>query len=128
MHAQYKDQAQFLIVYIKEAHPSDDWANRVNERLKYIKDPTNLFERYQVANTCVNDLKVTIPCLIDDMNNSAARAYKGWPDRLYIVSKDGKIAYRGGPGPNGFLPHEMENALKKELAESGAVPNAEKKR
>ena len=116
MYEQYKNDAQFLIVYIKEAHPSDDWATRVNPRLKYIKDPTTVFERYQVANTCVSDLKVTIPCLIDDMENSAARAYKGWPDRLFIVGKNGKIAYASGPGPRGFLPHEMEIELKKELA------------
>lgn len=116
MYEQYKNDAQFLIVYIKEAHPSDDWATKVNPRLKYIKDPTTVFERYQVANTCVSDLKIKIPCLIDDMENSAARAYKGWPDRLFIVGKNGKIAYASGPGPSGFMPHEMEIELKKELA------------
>lgn len=115
MYEQYKDQAQFLIVYIKEAHPSDDWASRVNSRLKYIKDPTTLMERTQVASTCISDLKINIPCLVDDMNNTAARAYKGWPDRLFVVGKDGRIVYTGGPGPSGFLPHEMEAALKKEL-------------
>lgn len=116
MYEQYKNDAQFLIVYIKEAHPSDDWATKVNPRLKYIKDPTTVFERYQVANTCVSDLKIKIPCLIDDTENSAARAYKGWPDRLFIVGKNGKIAYASGPGPGGFMPHEMEIELKKELA------------
>lgn len=119
MYSKYRRDAQFLIVYIKEAHPSDDWANRVNSRLKYIKDPTTFFERAQVASTCVSDLKVSIPCLVDDMDNTAARAYKAWPDRLYVVGRDGKIVYTGGPGPGGFLPHEMEAALKKELARGG---------
>ena len=122
MSEKYKDVAQFLIVYIKEAHPADGWAMRVNPRLKYIKDPTTIFERFQVANTCVTDLKVSIPCLIDDMENTAARAYKGWPDRLYIVGKDGKIAYQGGPGPAGFEPSDMEVALKAELGRIGALP------
>lgn len=63
-------------------------------------------------------LNIKIPCLIDDMNNTAARAYKAWPDRLYVVAKDGTIAYRGGSGPIGFLPQRMESALKKELARS----------
>jgi len=88
---------------------------RVNARLKYIKDPTSKFERFQVANTCVNDLDISIPCLLDDMKNSTAVAYKGHPDRLYIVGKDGRIAYRGGPGPRGFKPLEMEEALRNEL-------------
>lgn len=94
---------------------------RVNPRLKYIKDPTNQFERYQVANTCMNDLKISIPCLIDDMDNSAARAYKGWPDRLYVVGKNGKIAFHGGPGPMGFKPAEMELALIEELRRIDSV-------
>lgn len=92
----------------------------VSKRIKYIKDPTNVFERYQVANTCVSALELTIPCLLDDMNNTTAFAYKGWPDRLYIVGKDGKISYRGGPGPGGFSAEELEVALKAELAKIGS--------
>jgi len=115
MYAKYKDDAQFLIIYIKEAHPAEGWAMEVSERLKYIKDPTSVFERYQVANTCVSALNLSIPCLLDDMNNTTALAYKGWPDRLYIVGKDGKISFRGGPGPGGFSTDELEVALKAEL-------------
>lgn len=91
----------------------------VSERVKYIKDPTSVFERYQVANTCVSALDISIPCLLDDMENTTALAYKGWPDRLYIVGKDGKISYRGGPGPRGFSTEELEVALKAELAKIG---------
>ncbi len=122
MSKKYGDAAQFLVVYIKEAHPSDNWASKVSARLKYIKDPTNDFERFQVANTCVRDLEITIPCLIDDMENTAARAYRGWPDRLYVVGKDGKIAFRGGPGPSGFVPEVMEKALIAELQHTGGLP------
>ena len=42
MYAEYGDVAQFLVIYIKEAHPADDWPMRVNPRLKFIKDPQNL--------------------------------------------------------------------------------------
>ena len=119
MSKKYADVAQFFVVYIKEAHPADDWPVRVNPRLKYIKDPTNDFERFQVASTCVADLEISIPCLIDDMENSAARAYKGHPDRLYVIGKDGRVAFRGGPGPRGFRPNEMEAALIEELKRNG---------
>ena len=115
MYAQYKNEVQFFIVYLKEAHPADGWAMPVNSRVSYIKDPTNLFERFQVANTCVNDLNFTIPCLIDDMDNSTDKAYAGFPDRLYLVGKDGNIAWQGGPGPRGFRPAELETAIKDEL-------------
>ncbi len=117
----YEDIAQFFIIYIKEAHPSDDWPIPVSSRLKYIKDPANQFERFQVASTCVADLNLSIPCLIDDEENSTATAYKGHPDRLYVIGKDGKVAYRGGPGPQGFSPSAMEKALKFELVKIGAI-------
>ena len=125
MSKKYEDLAQFLIVYIKEAHPAEDWPMRVNKRLKFIKDPTTIFERYQVANTCVADLKISIPCLIDDMLNSAAKAYKGHPDRLYVVGKNGKIVFHGGPGPMGFKPLVMEKALRAELKRNGTLNQVE---
>ena len=121
MSKKYADVAQFLVVYIKEAHPADDWPMPVSKRIKYVKDPTSIFERYQVASTCVADLNISIPCLIDDMDNTAASAYKGHPDRLYVVGKDGKIAYHGGPGPMGFKPDHMEKALRFELVKIGAI-------
>ena len=93
---------------------------RVNPRIKYIKDPTNFFERFQVANTCVADLNISIPCLVDDMENSGARAYKGWPDRLYLIGKNGKVAFRGGPGPRGFKPNQLKKAIQEELKKIGA--------
>ena len=114
MSKKYADVAQFLIVYIKEAHPADDRPRSVIPRLKYIKDPVSDLERLRVASTCVSDLNLSIPCLMDDMNNSAA-AYKSHPDRLYVVGRDGKIAYHGGPGPMGFKPSSMEMALNLEL-------------
>ena len=121
MAEKYKDVAQFLIVYIKEAHPAEDWPMRVNARLKFIQDPTSEFERFQVASTCVTDLKISIPCLIDDMDNTAAIAYKGHPDRIYVVGLDGKITYRSGPGPMGFRPHEAKEALVAELIKIGSL-------
>ena len=115
MARRYQGKAQFFVIYIKEAHPSDDWASQVNPRLTYIKDPESFYERSQVANTCMSDLDIDIPCLVDDMKNTTAKAYKGWPDRLFVIALDGTVAYVGKPGPFGFLPSEMEAALIEEL-------------
>lgn len=121
MYKEYKGLVQFFIVYIKEAHPSDAWAIQVNPRIKYIKDPTNVFERFQVATTCVTEMNLSIPCLIDNMENTTADDYKGFPDRLYLVGKDGTIAFQGGPGPMGFRPGDLEEALKAELKKTGSI-------
>jgi hypothetical protein len=63
----------------------------------------------------MKDLKLTIPCLVDDMDNTAQKAYAGWPDRLYVIDAQGKVAFRGEPGPRGFKPADAEAALKKLL-------------
>jgi hypothetical protein len=93
---------------------------RVNATIKSIDDPTTLLERRDVAESCVSDLKIDIPTVVDDMEDSIAKHYKAHPDRLYIVGKDGKIAYRSGPGPMGFKPTLMETALIAELEKIGA--------
>ena len=33
------------------------------------------------------------------------------PDRLYVVDSRGRIAYKGGRGPFGYKPSELEQAL-----------------
>jgi hypothetical protein len=80
-----------------------------------IEDPVSDKERLKVANTCVAKLKLPMPAVIDKIDNKVNDAYSGHPDRLYLVGKDGKIAYVGGRGPRGFLPDELENAIQDEL-------------
>ena len=64
-------------------------------------------------------LSLAVPpteALIDDMRNTVEKAFHGWPDRLFILSPDGTIAYRGDRGPRGFKVDEMQSALEKILA------------
>ena len=89
-----------------------------NERDKVVhKQPKSAEERDKVAKACQSGLKLSIPMLIDGMDDAANKAYAAWPDRLYIVAKDGKIVYKGRPGPAGFNPGEMAQALDKLLKE-----------
>jgi hypothetical protein len=118
MYAAYRDRAEFFIVYIREAHPTDGRQVPQNRRDGVeIKSPATEKEREGVAGTCLKDLKLTIPCLLDDMKDTAEKAYAGWPDRFYVVDVEGKIAYKGDPGPRGFKPDLAEAALKKLLPE-----------
>ena len=34
---------------------------------------------------------------------------------MYLIGMDGNVAYHGGPGPFGFKPDELEEAIIKEL-------------
>ena len=58
-----------------------------------------------------------MPVLVDDMQDTVAKAYNAMPDRLFIVKADGTIGYRGNRGPRGFDVDEMEKALVKLLKE-----------
>jgi hypothetical protein len=117
MAERYADRVAFFVVYIKEAHPEDGWvlaSNRAEEIA--VTDPTSQEERVEVAQTCAVRLRVHIPVLIDGMDNETARQYGGWPDRLYLIGKDGRVAFQGEEGPAGFKPEELERAIKSELA------------
>ena len=72
-------------------------------------------ERDAVAQTCVRKLGIKFPALVDGLDNRVEEAYTGWPDRLYVIDKSGKIAYKSAAGPFGFAPDPMEKALKASL-------------
>jgi type I thyroxine 5'-deiodinase len=81
-----------------------------------INQPKTMEERVAVARTCYSNLGLTFPAVIDGMDDKVEEAYAAWPDRLYIVDKKGRIAYKGEKGPKGFKPEEMAQRLKKVCA------------
>lgn len=72
-------------------------------------------ERADTANICMRKLGIKFPALIDDINNHTEEAYTGWPDRLYLIDAEGRIAYKSRPGPFGFKPDELATALAQQL-------------
>lgn len=58
-------------------------------------------------------LDIKFPIVVDKIDNKVGEDYAGWPDRLYIVGADGRIVYKGGPGPKGFDVAEMARELEK---------------
>jgi type I thyroxine 5'-deiodinase len=85
------------------------------EVLKKITQTDAVGHRVQNAEICLTALKLSVPTVIDREDNAVNVAYSGWPDRMYVVGVDGRIAYRGGPGPKGFKPEEVDNWLKRNL-------------
>lgn len=82
-----------------------------------IEDPIDDAERRRVASTCVAKLHLPMTAVVDRIDDKVNQAYSAWPDRLYLVGLDGKIAYAGGRGPSGFRPDELEDAIIEELIE-----------
>jgi type I thyroxine 5'-deiodinase len=101
-------------VYILEAHPSDVWQMKSNLEDKVVfASPKNEEERAFVAGACVRKLGIKFPAVLDGFDNTVEKAYTGWPDRLYLIDRDGRVAYKSRPGPFGFKPDELKAALEK---------------
>jgi Iodothyronine deiodinase len=104
----------FYMIYIQEAHATDGWQTESNVKDKIlIANPKSLEERGSVAHSCVRNLKVDLPALLDDFQNSVEVAYTGWPDRLYVIDREGRIAHKGKAGPFGFKPQEVRDTLQR---------------
>lgn len=119
MYAAYKAEAVVLVVYIREAHPAvRDEANvapskRINDVVYY--QPRTFQERRKLAETACTFWQLPIPTLVDTLAPSAGEIYDAWPNRIYVIDKEGRISFRGPKGPLGVRPREGEAALRKLL-------------
>jgi peroxiredoxin len=99
-YAQFKDRAQLFLVYINEAHPIDGLQAPGNEVAGIrVRAPHSYEERRKVAHTACSLLKTTLPCLVDDIDNTVNKAYSAWPDRFYLIDTQGKVAFISRPRP-----------------------------
>lgn len=73
--------------------------------------PKTTAERTRIAVQCCESLKMALPMLVDDIDDTVGRAYSGFPERLYLIDREGRIAYKGGRGPYGYKPRELEQTL-----------------
>ena len=100
-------------MYIEEAHPSDIWQMRSNVREGVVfRNPQSDSERFTVAESCVRKLGIRFPALIDGIDNAVERRYTGWPDRLYLIGRDGRVVFKSAPGPFGFDAEALAAALR----------------
>ena len=125
LYDRFRHEVAFVVVYIREAHPEDGWVV-IDNREDNIRvfDPTTDAERRRTVESCAARLPVRIPVVIDGIEDGVAAAYGAWPDRLYLVGRDGRIAFQGGTGPFGFLPQELEAAIEEELEGQSREPRA----
>lgn len=119
---EYHQQVKFIKIYIREAHPVDGWwfgkglsknlirlfSSKVSLDLS---DPKTIQQRRAAAEECQESLQYGLKTYVDEMDDPVNKAYAAWPTRLYLIGKDGRVVYAGGPGPFGFKPGEFKTAL-----------------
>jgi type I thyroxine 5'-deiodinase len=108
MQKKYGDRARFLTIYVREAHPTDEWQMDSNEKEGVCyPQPRTLAQRVAIANDFVKRFRYEIPLAVDGMDNPADAVYAAWPERLYVIDEHGRIAYKGEMGPFGYHPEEV---------------------
>jgi len=116
----YGESAQFLAIYVREAHAIDGalppqlrGAKTAGTRdcTLLVEEPFTMEERVALAKRCKAEMKLDFPMGVDGLDDAANAAWAAWPERLYLVDLDGRLVYCGGPGPHGFQPKELELQL-----------------
>ena len=107
----FQDLADFVTIYIAEAHPfeSGDLSERYEFKYNTHKE---MHDRLEAAEGLNRKIDLQYPLLVDFMDDKANKAYGAYPERLYIIL-DGIIVYAGGKGPHGYKVTEVEQWLQK---------------
>jgi hypothetical protein len=112
IYRRYRDHIAFFVVYVQEAHPTDGWQVERNVADGVLfRQHQSYDEREVVAATCSLDLDLSIPVLVEEMDNAIDEAYGAAPERLYLIGADGRVAYHGGAGPHFFDLEVWEQAI-----------------
>ncbi|KAM4872792.1 type I iodothyronine deiodinase isoform 2-T2 [Thomomys bottae] len=95
----------------------DGWAFKNNVNISHHR---NLQERLQAAQLLL-DWNPQCPVVIDTMENQSSQLYAALPERLYVL-QEGRILYKGKPGPWNYNPEEVRAVLEKLCTSSGQIP------
>ena len=106
----FKDVADFVTIYIDEAHPVD--SGDLSEEYKFrFSTHREMDDRIEATQGLAKEFhEENCPITVDFMDNKANMAYGGMPERLYILL-NGKIEYIGGMGPFGYKVQEVNDWL-----------------
>ena len=95
---------QLAIVYIAEAHASDEWpinSSRCNGPSNTVRRPRTLAERCAVVRRMRRSLSMHDQegpmTFVDDVDDAFMHAYAAWPIRMYAIERDGSIAHVARP-------------------------------
>ncbi|XP_042881249.1 type II iodothyronine deiodinase-like isoform X2 [Penaeus japonicus] len=109
MTAEYSSVADFILIYISEAHPTDGWA--IEGNVFQVANHKNMEEREAAARQMLEMEPQDCPVFLDKLDNEANKKFAALPERLYIILS-GTVIYKGGQGPFSYSLEEVEDWLK----------------
>eukprot|EP00756_Hemistasia_phaeocysticola_P067187 Hpha_TRINITY_DN9780_c0_g1::TRINITY_DN9780_c0_g1_i1::g.10282::m.10282/K01562/DIO1; type I thyroxine 5'-deiodinase len=105
----WQHHADFLHIYLREAHAVDEWP--LGSRVVFQQHNTQA-ERIECATQCWADLQLNMPCVTDHIDNDFNNAYAAWPERFFVIH-GGKMRYIAYPKNAVYDPHEVVQCLLK---------------
>lgn len=107
---QYSGQVDFYILYVREAHPGQNYpAHR--DFAEKLSNANDLRQAEQVGRTI----------LVDDFDGTMNRDYGARPNAVYVIGRDGVISYRADWND----PDDVEKHLHMLLAKHGMGADVE---
>jgi uncharacterized protein YqcC (DUF446 family) len=84
LYRRYRDQGfEFLTIYVREPHPGEHYGSHRSWQ-----------QKLSSARDCRDQDGIQNPMLVDDMEGTVHCRYGLLPNMIYIIDKDGKIAYK----------------------------------
>jgi hypothetical protein len=84
LYRRYRDQDfEFFTIYVREPHPGEHYGphRSWDQKLKFARE-------------CREQDGIENPVLVDDLEGTVHRCYGAMPNMIYIVDKNGNIAYK----------------------------------
>ena len=110
MHIEYGDKVQFIIIHTREAHAIDTGRPSpytYDQEGSPIYEPKTYEERVELARKTVAAEGITVPVLVDEMDNPLGCTYGPAPNIAYLIGTEGKIIVK----QSWYDPEQMESAI-----------------
>lgn len=130
VYKKYRDDIEFMMIYVREAHPTDKWWLAETKIMRFVMEWSNPYPSYDLAEpetieqrrdaalAAKSKLLEDMPVYVDNMDNKIDLTYVAWPTRIYFMSKEGKVFYESGLGPYGMKPENLDAAIAKYLSDN----------
>ena len=122
MGSKYGSEVQFILIYTIEAHPvgsaspysGREWTGpaSIDERGNPLTQPETYEQRVSYAAKAIEELGISLPVLIDEMDNPVWCTYGPAPNIAYFIGSDGIILEKQG----WYEPQRMERIIQERLA------------
>jgi peroxiredoxin len=83
LYDEFRDEVEFLFVYVREAHPGE-----------HVAAHGSMDEKIAAAQLLRDAEDLEMPVLVDDLRGSIHRRYSGLPHPAFLIDKSGNVAFR----------------------------------